>query len=89
MKKVKPVFQMIATIVVIAAIAEKKKFSDRIDHMKTTLQRSQRQRSSSISVIAVAAIATIAGKWFPYDRPDRRTFFLSDHMETGLKRRKK
>ena len=89
MKKLKPVFQMIATIVVIAAIAEKKKFSDRIDHMKTTLQRSQRQRSSSISVIAVAAIATIAGKWFPYDRPDRRTFFLSNHMESGLKRRKK
>ena len=53
---------MIATIVVIAAIAEKKKFSEGIDHMKTTLQRSQRQRSSSISVIAVAAIATIAGK---------------------------
>ena len=85
MKKLKPVFQMIVTI---AVIAEKKNFSDRIDHMKTTLQRSQRQRSSSISVIAVAAIATIAGKWFPYDRSDRRTFFLSDHMETGLKRRK-
>ena len=33
---------MIATIAVIAAIAEKKKFSD---HMETTLQRSQRQRS--------------------------------------------
>ena len=85
MKKLKPVFQMIVTI---AVIAEKKNFSDRIDHMKTTLQRSQGQRSSSISVIAVAAIATIAEKWFPYDRPDRRTFFLSDHMETGLKRRK-
>ena len=33
---------MIDTIAVIAAIAEKKKFSD---HMETTLQRSQRQRS--------------------------------------------
>ena len=40
---------MIATIVVIAAIDEKKKnFSDRSDHMKsyeTTLQRSQQQQS--------------------------------------------
>ena len=41
---------MIATIAVIAAIAEKKKTSAiaaiiAIDHMETTLQRSQRQRS--------------------------------------------
>ena len=40
---------MIATIAVIAAIAEKKKnFSDRSDHKRsyeTTLQRSQRQQS--------------------------------------------
>ena len=41
---------MIATIAVIAAIAEKKKFSD---HMETTLQRSQRQRSSAIVVAAI------------------------------------
>ena len=37
MKQLKPVFHMMATIAVIAAIAEKKKFSDRIDQMKTTL----------------------------------------------------
>ena len=36
---------MIATIAVIAAIAEKKKFSGRSDHMENTLQRSQRQQS--------------------------------------------
>ena len=42
---------MIATIAVIAAIAEKKKFSD---HMETTLQRSQRQRSPAIVVAAIA-----------------------------------
>ena len=35
----------------IAAIAEKKKFND---HMETTLQRSQRQRSSAIVVAAIA-----------------------------------
>ena len=46
---------MIATIAVIAAIAEKKKFSD---HMETTLQRSQRQRSPAI------VVAAIAGEWF-------------------------
>ena len=34
---------MIATIAVIAAIAERKKFSD---HMETTLQRSQRSLES-------------------------------------------
>ena len=34
---------MIATIAVIAKIAEKKKFSDRSDHMETTFKRSQRQ----------------------------------------------
>ena len=50
MIKLKPGFHMIATIAVIAAIAEKKKKnvsdrSDLSDHMETTLQRSQRQRS--------------------------------------------
>ena len=34
MIKLKPGFHMIATIAVIAAIAEKKKFNDHIDHMK-------------------------------------------------------
>ena len=37
MKKLKPIFHMIATIAVIAAIAEKNKFSDRIDQMETTI----------------------------------------------------
>ena len=36
---------MIATIAVIAAITERKKFSDRSDHMETTFQQSQQQRS--------------------------------------------
>ena len=44
---------MIATIAVIAATAEKKKFSD---HMETTLQRSQRP---AIAEIVVAAIAKV------------------------------
>ena len=79
-------FHMIATITVIAAIAEKKKFSD---HMETTLQRSQRQRSLYISAIVVAAIAreqfhmiaAIAEVFFFFlsDHSDR-----SDHMETGF-----
>ena len=39
-------------------------------------------------------VTAIAGKWFPYDRCNHRTFFLSDgsdhsdrsdHMETRLK----
>ena len=45
--------------------------------------------------ILAIVVATIAGKWFPYDRCDRWTFFLlsdsgghsgdrSDHMETRL-----
>ena len=69
----------------IAAIAEKKK-----------VRRSQRSYENHFPAIVVAAIATIAGKWFPYDRYDRCnrwTFFLSDlndrsdHMETRLKLR--
>ena len=44
----------------IAAIAEKKK-----------VWRSQRSYENHFSAIVVAAIATIAGKWFPYDRYDR------------------
>ena len=62
----------------IVAIAEKKKFSD---HMKTTFQRSQRQRSlryktCSISAIVVAAIAGEVSIWLQRSH--------SDHMETGL-----
>ena len=38
--------------------------------------------------ISISAIATIAGKWFPYDRCDRWTFFFlsdrSENMETRL-----
>ena len=74
----KPGFHMIATIAVIAAIAEKKKFSDRSDHMENTLQRSQRQQSLrqkkfllSDCVAAIAVIAAIAGEWFPCDRYER------------------
>ena len=70
---------MIATIAVIAAIAEKKKFSD---HMETTLQPSQRQLSPAIVVAAIAGECL----WFHTDRWDR--FFSlsdrSDHMETGI-----
>ena len=81
---------MIATIGVIAAIAEKKKnFSVHSDHMKPLSSdrsdnNSRWDMTSSISPIVVAAIT---GEWFPYDR---WTFFLSDHsdrsdhMETGL-----
>ena len=62
----------------IVAIAEKKKFSD---HMKTTFQRSQRQRllrykTCSISTIVVAAIAG--------EVSIRLQRSHSDHMETGL-----
>ena len=50
---------MIATIVV---NAEKKKFSD---HMETTLQRSQRQRSLDRTFyISAIVVAAIAGEWF-------------------------
>ena len=58
---------MIATI---AAIAEEKKSSAIIAIIKeTTFQRSW-DRKRSISAIVVPRIATIAGKWFPYDRYD-------------------
>ena len=62
---------MIATIGVIAAIAEKKKnFSDHSDHMKPLSSdrsdnNSRWDMKSSISAIVVAAIT---GEWFPYDR---------------------
>ena len=80
---------MIATIAVIAAIAEKKKyFSDRSDHMKPlSSDRSDNNRWDIKSSILAIVVAAIAGEWFPYDR---WTFFLSDHsdrsdhMETGL-----
>ena len=48
----------------IATIAEKKKFSN---HMETTLQRSQRQRSLDRTFyISAIVVAAIAGEWFPH-----------------------
>ena len=73
---------MIGTIAVIAAIAEKKMFSDRSDNDRW-----------DISILAIV-VAAIAGMWFPYDyydRCDRWTFFFlsdrrdrSEYMETRL-----
>ena len=72
---------MVATIAVIAE-KKKKKFSDRSDHsdhMETTFPAIAATTiteiglfisSSAIVVAFIAAIATIAGKWFPYDRYD-------------------
>ena len=67
---------MIATIAVIAAIAEKKKVqrSQRSYQKPLSSDRSDNNpwdRKSSISAIVVAAIA---GEWFPYDRCDRWIF---------------
>ena len=69
----------------IAAIAEKQKFSDRSDysdHMETTRPAIAATmiaeiKKSSIPAIVVAAItviaviSAIAGEWFPYDGCDR------------------
>ena len=85
---------MIDTIAVIAAIAEKKKFSD---HMETTLQRSQRPATIYITFyISATVVAAIAGEWlrmiamiaaiaevfFSEDRSDHSDG--SDHVVTGL-----
>ena len=79
---------MITTIAVIAAIDEKKKFSDRSDdsdRMETSLSdRSDNDHWDTKSSISVIVFAAIAGEWFPYDR---WFFFLSDRSdrsETGL-----
>ena len=87
---VKPGFHMIATIAVIAAIAEKKNtFSDRShhsDHMETSFQGSQRQRSLRQNFFYLSS--AIAGKWFPYDRQpeihpiDSSRFLLSTTSES-------
>ena len=75
---------MIATITVIAEIAEKKKFRD---HMETTLQRSQRQRSLRDKTIYISAIvvAAIAGEEFPKIAAIAEVFFFlsdrSDHSD--------
>ena len=83
---------MIATIAVIAAITEKKKFSD---HMETT-DRSDNDRSDRTFYIEAIVVAAIAGEWFHMiaiiaaiadffflsDCSDHRD--CSDHMETGL-----
>ena len=80
---------MIATITVIAAIAEKNSSaiaaiirkplsSDRSDRS----DRSDNDRWDIKSSILVIVVAAIAGKCFPYDRYDRWTFFcLSDHSD--------
>ena len=67
---------MIATITVIAEIAEKKKFRD---HMETTLQRSQRQRSLRDKTFYISAIvvAAIAGEEFPKIAAIAEVFFFS------------
>ena len=77
MIKLKPGFHMIATIAVIAAIAEKKKLQRSLrpyiaiilNHSpaitETTHNNSLDIKSSISSAIVVAAIA---GEWFPYDR---------------------
>ena len=72
---------MIATIAVIAAIAEKKSsaIAEIIAIIRKPLSsdRSDNDRTFTISATVVAAIAE---KWFPYDcydRCDRWTFFFS------------
>ena len=51
----------------------------------TRSDRSDNDRWDIKSSISVIAVDAIAGKWFPYDRFDRWTFFFlsdrSDHME--------
>ena len=70
---------MVATIVVIAE--KKKKFRDRSDHsdhMETTFPAIAATTITEIALLISQrslsllspAIATIAGKWFPYDRCD-------------------
>ena len=86
---------MIATIAVIAAIAEKKKISDRsdhCDHMKPLSSGgSDNNRWDVKSSISAIVVAAIAGEWFPdmiaeffflSDRSDHSN--RSDHMETRL-----
>ena len=71
MIKLKPGFQMIATIAVIAATAKKKKknFSDGSDHMKPlSSDRSDNNHWDIKSYISAIVVAAIAGEWFPYDR---------------------
>ena len=65
-------------------IAErKKKFGDRSDHIKTTLQRSWQPAQIGLSAIVVAAIATIVENSFDMIATIA-VFFFSDRMETGL-----
>ena len=84
MIKLKPGFHMIATIAVIAAIAETKNKnfsgrSDHSDHMKPlSSDRRDNNRWDIKSSISAIVVAAIAGEWFPYHN-DR-----SDHKETGL-----
>ena len=83
---------MIATIAVIAAITEKKKFSD---HIRKPLSgdRSDNDRWDRTFYISAIVVAAIAGEWFHMIAAIAEFFFLSDrsdhsdgsdHMETGL-----
>ena len=67
----------------IATIAEKKKFSN---HMETTLQRSQRQRSLDRTFyISAIVVAAIAGDWFHMIAIIAEVFFfLSDPAITAM-----
>ena len=70
---------MVATIAVIAAIAEKKKFSDPSDpsdFKETTFQRLLSLPSRKSGFHMIAMIAAFADFFFLSDR--------SDHMETRL-----
>ena len=80
---------MIATIAVIAAIAEKKKVqrSQRSYQKPLSSDRSDNNpwdRKSSISAIVVAAIA---GEWFPYDRCDRWIFSQRLQRQQSLRQK--
>ena len=89
MIKLKPGFHMIATIAVIAAIAEKKKnFSDRSDHMKPlSSDPSDNNLSDRLNFFfsAIAAItAIIAITWKPAKiyRNNHPPFLLNCYLYT-------
>ena len=60
-------------------IAEKKKFSDHIDHKETTFQRSQWSFSLRSLESVFHMIAAVAERFFLNDHSDR-----SDHIENRL-----
>ena len=76
---------MIATIAVIAAIVEKKNFSDLSDHMKP-LQRPQRQQSLRYNT------AMVGGFWTPkigFLNAPNRIYLNSKYPSNHLRRHKK